>query len=254
MLSKISFILAIAFLFYFLLPEASAFLQRKLAARWLSKLKQRANSSGVNAIVSGFLGENLLIKTCASGGFVSVPAYTTAFFTLEKGKIRKIPQKSFLAVPKGISALYIPPKTNARKLKSRSSFSFIKESRLPRFMEQGTCIFFNCEEHNFQSVFDAQRVCENLFKPFFIAAGAFLEFSLFLAFLDNSEHPQAAFTALAAVFGKALPYLPPGTLLTIAGAALAKKPNAGLKAFVLKAAAVLFNVALFFLLEAFFYH
>lgn len=256
MISRTALVLAVAFVFYFLLPEVSALLQRLLSARRLSKLKQKALSSGVRAVVSGVSGESLLIKSCTSGGFVSVSLAATAFFAADRGGIRKIPRRHLLSVPKGLSAIYIPPASLASPLKSRAPLCFMgKKLSFPALKKaRGACIFFDSAAYNFSSVLDAPEKGKSLFQPFSIAIGAFAEFCLFLEFLGEREQATAAFVALAAVFGKGAPYIPPGLFLTLAGISLAsKRPSAKPAAFALKACGVAFNAMLFFVLEALFY-
>lgn len=255
MISRIAAVLALAVVFYFLLPEVSAFLQRRLAVRWFSKLKQEALSSGVNAVVSGVSGKNLLIRSSASGGFMPVSSAGTVFFTADKDGIRKIPRRHLLSVPKGLSAFYIPPEPLVNPVRRKDSA--IEKRLLPFFVrKKGACILFDGAEHSFPADLAAALPAneKNRIKPYFIALGAFAEFSLFLIFLRERELFPAALTALAAVFGKGVPYIPPGLFLTMTGTTLAaKRPDAKPVAFAIKVSGIILNVALFFAITALFY-
>ena len=252
MVSRIAAVLAIAVIFYFLLPALSAFVQEVLTAIWFSKLKQEALSSGVSAVLSGVSGRSLLIKSAASGGFMPVSFAGTTLFEADSDGLRKIPWRYLLSVPKGISVFYIPPELFVSPIKRKEAA--IEKRLLPVLVRRkGACILFDGARQSFpdalSSLLPARR--ENRLKPWFIALGVFAEFTLFLTFSPEREFFLAAITALAAVFGKGAPYIPPGLLFTIAGNVLAaKKGVARPVAFAIKAAGVALNVALFFIVVA----
>ena len=250
MVSRIAAVLAIAAVFYFLLPAISAFVQERLAARWFFKLKEEALSSGVNAVISGVSGRNLLVKSAASGGFMPVSFAGTALFEADSEGLRKIPWRHLLSVPKGISVFYIPPEPLVSPMKGKKTA--IERRVLPFFVRRkGACILLDSASSSFLADLSAPPPVrgDNRLKPWFVALGAFAEFALFLAFSEEKELFPVAITALAAVFGKGAPYVPPGLFLTIAGnALLSKRSNARLAALAIKAAGIALNVALFLLL------
>ena len=254
MISRIAAILAIAVVFYFALPALSAFLQELLAARWFSKLKQEALSSGVSAVLSGVSGRSLLIKSEASGGFMPVSFAGTRLFEADSSGLRKITWRHLLSVPKGIPVFYIPPEPFVSPIKRNGAA--IESRLLPVLVRRkGACILFESAGSaslDLAAPPSARR--DNRLKPWFIALGAFAEFALFLIFAPEREFFFAAITALAAVFGKGVPYLPPGLFFTIAGNVLAaKKSNARLAAFAIKAAGIALNVVIFFIVVAVLY-
>lgn len=250
MISRIAAVLAVALAFYFLLPALCALLQRRLAARWLLWLREEALSSGVRAAVSGVSGNSLLIRAQASGGFMPVSSADTVFFACSGEGLRKIPWRHLLSVPKGIDAFYIPPEPFASPLKSRPSF--IEKRVLPYLArKKGACVLFDGALLSFPEDLsaEAERAAlrdDGRLKPYFVALGAFAEFCLFLAFLRESALFPAALTALAAVFGKGAPYVPPGLFLTMTGTKLAAKGGGkGRCAPALKALGAAINAALF---------
>ena len=252
MISRIAAVLSLAVVFYFLLPKLSAFLQQRLVAGRLSRLRQEAISSGVSAVVSGVSGRNLLIKSSASGGFMPVSFAGTALFEAGSEGLRKIPWRHLLSVPKGVSAFYIPPEPLVSPIRRKGTD--MEKRLLPFFVrKKGACILFDSKELSFSDVMDAASAAKGdaRVKTWLIALGAFAEFSLFLAFLPERELFPAAIIALAAVFGKGAPYVPPGLFLTMAGNFLAAKKRAGKPAvFAVKATGVALNVALFLILAA----
>lgn len=255
MISRIAAVLAIAVVFYFLLPALSALLQERLTARWFCRLRQAALSSGVSAVVAGVSGRNLLVKSSASGGFMPVFFASTALFEADSGGIRQIPWRHLLSVPKGISAFYIPPEPLVSPARRKGT---AMESRILSIFvrRKGACILFDSASCSFPAWLEDARPArgENRLKPWFIALGAFAEFSLFLTFSAERELFLAAIAALAAVFGKGVPYVPPGLFLTLAGSALAaKKPAARLAAFAIKASGIALNATLFFMVAALLY-
>ena len=252
MISRIAAVLAIAVVFYFLLPALAAFVQERLAARWFFKLKQEALSSGVRAVLSGVSGRNLLIKSAASGGFMPVSFAGTALFEACGEGLRKIPWRYLVSVPKGIAVFYIPPEPLVSP--ARRKETAIEKRLLPFFVRRkGACILFDGASGAFPlGLADPPPAnSDNRLKPWFVALGAFAELALFLAFSADRELFIAAITALAAVFGKGVPYVPPGLFFTMAGNALAaKKRGARHAVFAIKAAGIALNTALFLLLAA----
>ena len=250
MVSRIAAVLAIAAVFYFLLPALSALVQGRIAARWFFKLKQEALSSGVSAVLSGVSGRNLLIKSAASGGFMPVSFADTMLFESDSNGLRKIPWRHLVSAPRGLSVYYIPPEPLISPAKRKETA--IEKLLLRVFVRRkGACILFDSASAAFPADLAAPPPAyrDNRLKPWFVALGAFVEFALFLAFSADRELFIAAIMALAAVFGKGTPYLPPGLFFTMAGNALAAERSAARPiAIAIKAAGVALNTALFFML------
>jgi hypothetical protein len=85
-------------------------------------------------------------------------------------------------------------------------------------------------------------------KAYSVAAGAFLEFLIFLESVTKSEPGAVTIAALVAIFGKALPYLPPGLFFTIASVQTKKSRQRRVAGFLLMTAGVILNIAVVFFL------
>lgn len=59
------------------------------------------------------------------------------------------------------------------------------------------------------------------------AIGVFIEFALFVAWISRADSPIPAIAALIAIFGKALPWCPPGLILTLWAHNLATRSRSG---------------------------
>jgi hypothetical protein len=81
-------------------------------------------------------------------------------------------------------------------------------------------------------------------KGFSVALGVFLEFLALIEAASNPGNELAEIAALVGVFGKALPYLPPGLILTIAAAKKKRQRNAA--DFLLVAVGTALNIAVLF--------
>lgn len=81
-------------------------------------------------------------------------------------------------------------------------------------------------------------------KGFSVALGVFLEFLALLEAASNPGNELAEIAAIVGIFGKALPYLPPGLILTIAAAKKKRQRNAA--DFFLVAVGTALNIAVLF--------
>ena len=193
------------------MPALSQGLQQAGRKRLIVKLK---NKTGIAATCAESRNGALLIKpanretgltgTSASGEPFAITPERNRLFVLEKeGTIEEISWKSVFLIRNGVPVVYWPGKTG---------------------LARGLCVF---HEEDTQDDFDSRLAqladrktkmdpIPDPVKYFSVAVGVFLEFCLFLESIRHPEMRQASVAALVAVFGKALPYCPPGLFFTLA--------------------------------------
>lgn len=259
MVSHLLLILSVAVLFYAVLPMASETVYKSMMRKRLEFFRGEGMSSGVYARVSGFSSGKILLEAVSSGGLITVIPLETVFFVCDGGVPRKIPWRLFLSLPRGLGVFYIPPAGFTSPVKMRHPEDRKTPFRVPRLVRRrGVCVFYDASRgvaaappsavENAPLEFSLPRKSENPPKPFFVAAGAFVEFVFFLLFLRDGGDSAAAILSLAAVFGRAAPYCPPGLFCTLGAASLlSRKPDKKPVAFALKTFGVAVNIALFLL-------
>lgn len=91
-------------------------------------------------------------------------------------------------------------------------------------------------------------------KPISVAIGAFLQFLIFLGTLSNKGMDAIAVLALVAVFARALPWCPPGLILTVTAHSMSARRQGQKKSrreraagFIVAGTGVLLNLVLIFL-------
>lgn len=252
MISWLLLILPVAVLFYGILPTVFNFFYRKILLRRISILQREGISSGVHTCVSGFSGGKLVLES-SSGSLISVSPSSMVFFLVDGKCPKKIPWRLFLSLPRGLEAFYIPP----AGFKSPAEIKYSGKHKIPGspriVRRRGMCVLFNPSPSGSGArslpELSVPARAESPAKPFLIASGAFIEFIFFLFFIRHGENFAAALTALAAVFGRAIPYCPPGLFFTLASASmLSGKPDLKLPAVAVKITGVAVNIIAFLLI------
>lgn len=203
MIGRIIAAAAIAVVFYVLIPalcRTATLFRRKYF------LKELRGKTGIFASCTAYRNETLTISPVdpeaeGTGSFTVSPA-KTRFFMLEKnGTLERLAWKNVFLIQNGITLSWYPGKRKHSK---------------------GLCLFH--EEASKKDLalrlekLDAAETVGDKIGPvkyFSIAVGAFLEFCVFLESLSQPEYHQVSLAALVAIFGKALPYCPPGLFFTL---------------------------------------
>lgn len=254
MIGWLLLILPVAVLFYAVLPALFNFFYKKLLAARIDFLRREGLMSGVYARVSGFYSRKLMLEAFPSGSLIPVVPSATVFLLSDGKYPKKIPWRFFLSIPRGLHAFYIPP----AGFKSPAEMKAAGKNKIPGtpkiVRRRGMCVFFTPPDDSGDNggmclpEFSVPEKTECPLKPFFVATGAFLEFVLFLFFMQGGQNFAAAITALAAVFGRVVPYCPPGLFFTLASAyLLSRNPSAKFPALVIKSLGVVVNVIAFLL-------
>lgn len=238
MISRIILVCVIALISYVILP----LIFQRMIKRRLSTMNLRLNTTpGIAGVCTSFNNGKLVIKTVTaeSSTEIAIDAKNTFFYIFRKNEdIQRIAWRSICLLQNGTTLYYV---------KGSKGFT------------QNICVFY--DEKSTAVLLErikALSVPESLpnpFKPYCIASGAFLEFVLFLQFIQSPELGMASIAALVAIFGKALPYSPPGLFFTIA-VHLRDNKNVGTKktrqyktvGFLLLTAGILLNIAVIFLI------
>ena len=247
---------AIAFVSYVLIPAIVRLVRRH---HWKNVIARFGKETGIDGICTGYQDGKLVIKTIRSPttAAAATPAATsenknllinprkTRFYMFRKnGNPAIIPWRTVFLIKNGTTVSLLL----GRKGKGRACCIFHEEKNAISLAALAAQ-FSSPGEHN-------QGVPEPGSSPvvyFCIATGAFLEFGLFLESLQHSDMGIVSMSALVGIFGEALPYLPPGLLLTLAGQIASprsvrtkkdrQRKTAG---FLLKTAGIVLNIAVVF--------
>jgi len=237
MISSIAAVAAVALVSYVLFPHAGSLWVRY---GWVRVLRRFRTEQGLTGICTGFADGKLRMQSAAPNAAPDIgilPGHTLFYILRKNGEIERLDWKTVFLLQTGTTLLFIPPKK--------------------RFV-RGICIFY---EEKSSTVLAGQlrnlsvpEEISNPAKPYSIAAGAFAEFLLFLAYQRHPETGSAAVAALVAIFGIALPYLPPGLVLTLAARPGSKHRTGAKKSrqhrvagFLLVTAGILLNIGIVFL-------
>ncbi len=202
MVSWILILSTIAIVFYVLVPVFYMKLAQKRTDVILDRLR---TSSCFSATVTGVSKSTISIqpdrteKDTDEEEIITLHTTKTTFFALNlDDHLERLRWSDLLACKTGGTVMiYLPDTGNNRTL------CVFHEERNPKAYEA--------------RIARAIPVTANPVKPFSIAAGVLLEFIIFLNALHSPDMTLVALLALIAIFGKALPYCPPGLLLTWLG-------------------------------------
>jgi len=239
---RLALIVAIAFIAYIAIPG--------LAAVWLAHRRRRQLAAirslpGFAGICAGYSDRRLAVKplsgqslsglllsgqspaTQTKSGTIESPKATEAglaaslsptdsapaqptpirlkpsrcrFFTLtDDGQTEPIRWRTVLLIRNDMPIWVIPPAPHHRRT---------------------VCVFHECATSErlhatLELARDRGEHVVNPVTPFSVAVGAFAEFLVFFQAMRDPTRKTEAVFALIAIFGKALPYLPPGVLLTV---------------------------------------
>lgn len=235
---------SIAIIFYVVLPILFFRFFQKRRNRVVNRIVSLPCFSGT---VHGIAHEFLQIETektptvTLEEGILSLDPKKTQYFTVSlRGRLLPLGWRDLIGVKTGGTVmLYLPDPENKKTL----------------------CVFH--EERNraayIAGIKKMDSTIKNISKPYCIATGVMLEFLLFLTAIHNPEMTAIAILALFGIFGKALPYCPPGILLTflshhISSRATREKKRSrqlGTVGIAVYAAGILLNIAvLFFIISS----
>lgn len=237
MISSIALAAIVAAIAYILLPGAGYLWVR---TGWKRMIRRFRTEKRIAGICTGFIDGKLRIEPTgqdASGDLFAAPRHTLFFILRKNEESERLDWKSVFLLQTGTTVLFIP----ATKRLTRSICIFYEEKNATALAEQ------------------IQRLTvpghiSNPVKPYSIAAGAFLEFLIFLACIRDPDTGPAGIAALAAIFGAAFPWCPPGLLFTLAARSVRKKAVGTKKnrqrmvaGFLLVTAGILLNIGILFL-------
>lgn len=242
MISFLVLISGIAIMFYVIIPVAVSWLQNKRNGYTMERLLSPNVFSGTISAVSR---DTLYIQpsntdqdTAGHEERILLPSGKTRFFHLSlDGTLSRLAWRNLAAVQKnGTVMVYLPDARNRRAF----------------------CVFH--QERNGSEYQSRLRKAipepDIPAKPFSIAAGVLLEFMIFLHALHSPRMTTVALFALIAIFGKALPYCPPGLVLTHFGHRITiqavkdkkKRRQRGTVGVLVYSAGILLNITLLFLI------
>jgi hypothetical protein len=163
---------------------------------------------------------------------MEITSKKTLFFMLQKtGDLEEIPWKNMFLLQSGVTLAYYAN---------------------PRGKGRGLCLFHEELGETELSARISRLVpparLPDPVKNFSIAIGAFLEFCILLDSLRYDGMTYVSISALVAIFGKALPYCPPGLFFTMAAhlSEAKKSRQRGVVGFLLITAGILLNIAVIF--------
>ena len=240
MIGRIVLVCAIAGFCYIIVPAVSKLIAIIRRKRFLRVMRASSGifGSGIE-FGQGFLTIKPKNPAIAQ---MKITLQKTHFFMLQKtGDLEEILWKNMFMIRRGVTLAYYAPL---------------------RRQGRGLCVF---HEELSETELAARvsllvlpgRLPEPV-KNYSIAIGAFLEFCVFLDSLQYDGMTSVSISALVAIFGKALPYCPPGLFFTMA-AHLSGTKHAGddkeeakksrqrwVVGFLLITAGILLNIAVIF--------
>jgi hypothetical protein len=238
---RIVLICAAALVMYVVVPEAARFIAEWRDARRLALMKKKR---GIPGICTGFTDGRLVVqadpvradKDAGQTEYAIVPAKTRFALLRKNGELEWLAWKTVRTIRKGTTVSIVEMDGKKR------AFCIFHEEVGERDLEERL------------ATLTLQDIPErNPAKPYAVASGAFIEFFLFLDSLRYPEMGVISVLALVAIFGKALPYCPPGLVLTILARSLThgkdgQKKGRGHRAtgFLLLATGVALNIAVIF--------
>jgi len=236
MISRMFVIILVAILFYAVLPAVNGALVRRTWRRRIADLK---GGTGIAAAGTGIRAGLLTVRNGDTEELAIPPRKTRFLILRQNGELEELAWSAIKLVQTGISVFYVRTGRGHRDL----------------------CLFHGeGDQAALRARIGALEVPERVRNPgkrYWVGAGAFLEF---LVFLDTTRYPElntVSIAALVAIFGKALPYCPPGLFFTLASYSITgrldgtkKNRQHGATGFLLILAGIALNVAgLFFVIR-----
>lgn len=225
MISSIALVGAVAVVFYIILPAVSF---ACVKAGWKRLYRRLKKEAGITGHCTGYTEGQLRVLPGGSvNAEILISPKATIFFMLRRNDDpEKLSWRTLFLLQNGTTVYYIQSKE--------------------RF-KPNICVFYEVKSKtvligkiNSLTVPDQ---FSNPLKPYFIATGAFIEFILFLEFIQIPDMNIVSIAALIAIFAKALPYCPPGLFLTLAAIAPGKNGKKEKKSRQRKAAGFLLITA-----------
>lgn len=198
MIPRLILVIVVAIVFYYALPLSFKKLTMRRRAKDVGRLLSLTDSKPVKGTLVS-LNENIMTAAPAGSGeeIRVVPNRTRFYLREENGVIEQLNWDSVFLAQKGLSILWLPAKNRLGK-------------NLCLISPPGEGSGKQEEDAKFAEMRDDETA-----KKWFVAAGAFLEFLFLVEASRFSAYKDVGIAALIAVFGKALPYCPPGLILTI---------------------------------------
>ncbi len=226
MISRIVLVCVIAMLFYIIIPLSGRFWA---VGKWKRFMARMRAEKGVSGCGTGYASGQLKVLrgAGASEAELLITPRKTVFFMLRKNEnIEALAWRTTFLLQNGTTLYYI----QSKKRFVRSICIFYEDKNEAALI--GRLSTLTLPEH-----------IHNAIKPYSIALGAFLEFIVFLDCIQTPEMSSASIAALVAIFGKALPYCPPGLFLTLLSQLPGKKGKMQKKSRQLNAAGILLEIA-----------
>lgn len=237
MIPRIALICFVAILFYVLLPALSRWIEKHIYQKTLKRFTSEKTISGT----LWTLKENrLCIKTKDEiEQEVPVIPKKTRFFVMNDAKdFSQIPWSTVFLVQTGTPVYWAEAQNRWQKNQCLFYSPTISDS-IKTHLENA----------------QAEYQIKDSAKKWFVAAGAFIEFILLLESMHTNNFNSASIAAVIAIFGKALPYCPPGLFLTLGAHYIGKKSEETKKnrqhkviGFLLAALGVAINIVILFIL------
>lgn len=203
MISDLALVAAIGVLFYALLPAASLAVLGTLRRRYSEAL-----SGGTELRCTGAGIACILAREAESGTERRLsPADTTFLLKTREGRLERLPANRLgLLIPGTVLRAAPHPFLRRRTL---CALGYPAQESVPPAPDR------------------PPAASEDPVRYLWAAIGVFLEFALFVSWLGNTESPLPAVAALVGIFGKALPWCPPGLFLTLRAHLLASQRDSG---------------------------
>lgn len=195
MIGRIILVCLVALIMYVIVPEFSGFIFRKRQNLFKTNIDSK---KGISGRCIGITGKKMRIRTSGNEILELLPKKTVCLLLWNDQIIEEIRWNSILLVEKGIPIEIFQSTKNAGKT---------------------LCVLHSEDYQGNVNKISAEHetviLPQDHIKLYSIAIGVFLEFLLFYNSISQPGMENAAIAALLGLFGKALPYCPPGLFLTL---------------------------------------
>lgn len=205
MIPRIVIICFVAIIFYVIFPALSRWIEKNIHLKTLKRFKRETTVTGK----LWTLKENRLsIKTDneIEKEVPVIPKKTRFFMMNETKDFSQIPWSTVFLVQTGTPVYWSEAKNR---------------------WEKNQCLFYSpsISKSIDTDLENAQAISgvKDSAKKWFVATGAFIEFLLLLESIQTNNFNGASIAAIIAIFGKALPYCPPGLFFTLGAYYISKK-------------------------------
>ncbi len=240
MIRELALVAGVALLWYVIFPRLARTMARRKTEKRISFLKKCIQSSEAIYLFSGFSGQALECTQEHTSSAIQIEPGKTRFFLLDRSHIlHELEWRNVQTLRSGTPLLY---------------------TEVPGWPRKAVCVIQDGRaDIPFRTLISALTPAQHIPRDdthWFTAFGIFFSALLFLRFLQLEESDFPGLAALLAIFGRLLPWFPPGLVLTLGAHWLyhltdddeKKSRRRRISGNIMEIAGILLNIAAFFFL------